>query len=78
MLHIDTNLVLNECMMNRWLRQIWSCESEKDEMSESTAIRLAKKFNPFASEKEAKRVVVVCYLYSIMSTSATIQCVISQ
>ena len=42
-----------------WLKQIWSCTSDRGELSEKEAIKLAKKLNPFITEKTAKDIVMV-------------------
>lgn len=43
-----------------WLKQIWSCKSAHDEIAESTAIKMARKFNPFVSKEFTRNIVGVC------------------
>lgn len=45
--------------MYSWLKQLWSCKSDKGELSERDAIRLARKLDPSVSEQYAKRIVAV-------------------
>ena len=47
-------------MPSRWLKQIWTCKSSNNELKESVAVKLAKKFlNNTLSNDDAKIVVQV-------------------
>ena len=52
-------LILDSKQSFSWLKQIWSCKSENDELTESAAIKLARKLNPFVKKQYAKRIVAV-------------------
>ena len=45
--------------MVSWLKQIWSCKSDRGELSAKEAVKLAKKLNPFITDQHAKRIVSV-------------------
>ena len=61
-LHGNTTIImiLNKLAYS-WLKQLWSCKSEKGELSEREAIRLAKKLDPSITEQFAKRRVAVLF-----------------
>ena len=42
-----------------WLKQIWSCKSCDREMPERDSLKMARKFNPALTEKQAKVFVTV-------------------